>query len=91
MKCWECRKQLINEADVYENGRAAWWLCEQCHVARELEPYDIPETAAERAQWDTLFKGKKYPQRLSETIDALLVDLKAELKKREDQQQEPEA
>ncbi len=79
MKCGICSRRLTTEAEEYDNGRADWWICRKCHVMRKLEPFDKPETAAEQEQWDTLFKGKKFPQRLSETDNPAFSALKTAL------------
>ncbi len=91
MKCGACRTQLTKETDEYPDGKACWWLCETCRVSRELEPYDMPETEAERELWNTLFTGAKYPQPLSEDSEGRFADLTAALVRLRlnTQQQEP--
>ncbi|MGZ4919913.1 MAG: hypothetical protein ACXV44_07860 [Halobacteriota archaeon] len=91
MRCGACHTTLQNEAEERIDGRVDLWICKKCYVARELEPYDKPETAAEQDLYDELFSGKKYPRPLSEDIDALVVDLKARLEKLKKQRKEPEA
>ncbi len=91
MKCGICNTRLKNEAEERLNGHIDWWICEKCHVVRELEPYDRPETPAEEELHKQLFDHKIHLHPFSETIDALVADLKAQLQKLEKQQQEPEA
>ena len=91
MKCGTCNTRLKNEAEEYLDGRADWWICEKCYVTRELEPFDKPETAAEQELHNKLFSNKPDLQPFSETIDALVTDLKAKLEKLNKQQQEPKA
>ncbi len=69
MKCGACNTKLTKEAEAYVNGKADWWICKKCNVARELGPYDMPETAVEQELWDKLFKGKKYFQRLDWSLE----------------------
>ncbi len=91
MKCGTCNTKLENDAEEYLGGRADWWICRKCHVTRELEPFDTPETAAEQELHDKFFADKPDLQPFSETIDALVADLKAQLEKLDTQQQEPKA
>ncbi|MGZ4924255.1 MAG: hypothetical protein ACXV5H_09925 [Halobacteriota archaeon] len=91
MKCVVCRTTLVNEAEERFNGDCDLWVCTKCYVARELEPYDKPETACERELWDRLFVDKKYFRPLSEDIDAILADLMAQLEKIRNRPKEPRA
>ncbi len=81
MRCGVCKSQLTNEAEERFNGDPDLWVCRKCYVARELEPYDKPETAAEKELHDKLFAGKKYFQPLSKDLDVILADLRAQLEK----------
>ncbi len=71
MKCGACAATLTTEAEEYLNGRTDWWICKTCYILRKLTPYDMPETAAEQEQWDELFKGHVYFERLDKTIERL--------------------
>ncbi|MGZ4952886.1 MAG: hypothetical protein ACXVJJ_06160 [Halobacteriota archaeon] len=91
MKCGVCCTTLVNEAEERFNGDPDLWVCKRCYMARELEPYDKPETEAEKELHDKLFAGKKYFRPLSEEVDAILADLRAQLEVIKNRPKEPRA
>ena len=89
MKCGVCRTTLVNETEELTNGSPDFWICKKCYITRELEPYDKPETEAEKELHAKLFAGKVYPRRLSDDIDEILADLRAQLEQIKKRPKEP--
>ncbi|MGZ4865560.1 MAG: hypothetical protein ACXV5K_09790, partial [Halobacteriota archaeon] len=81
MKCGVCHATLAKKAEDQIGGSPELWVCKKCYVARELEPYDKPATAAKKELHNKLFAGKKCPRPLREDRDATLADLRAQLER----------
>ena len=52
---WTVDKKIISECNCSWPGTKHTWICETCGVVRDLEPYDKPETTADKKLHAQLF------------------------------------